>query len=104
MGNEKPKVEFIKQDGLIEIRYFDTPKDERYLSWKIPMTVANELITWQKKIKQNKNRNFPLKETTKNCEFTMATENHINIREFSLLTIDFMKHTDLVFFIILLEY
>jgi hypothetical protein len=82
LGNEKPKVEFIKRGGLIEIRYFDTPKDERYLSWKIPKTVTDELVAWQRKIKQNKNLKFPIKETTKNCGLNMATEKHINIREF----------------------
>ena len=82
MGNENPKVEFIKRDSLIEIRYFDTPEDERYLSWKIPITVAAEMIAWQKKTMQNKDQGFPIKETTKSCEFNMATEKHINIREF----------------------
>lgn len=30
MGDENPKVELSVQDGTIEIRYFDSPKDHLY--------------------------------------------------------------------------
>ena len=80
MNNKNPKVEFIAQDGLIEIRYFDTPKDERYRSWKLPLSIADELIAWQQKIKKQKESIFPLKEKTRVCEITMDLIKHIEIK------------------------
>jgi len=37
VSDESPKVEFFTDNGIIEIRYFDTPKDELYRSWKLPL-------------------------------------------------------------------
>jgi len=80
VGEENPKVEFIAQDGLIEIRYFDSPKDELYRSWRLPEAVANELIIFWKSTKKNRKSSFPLQERTKVCEFTMNTEKFIEIK------------------------
>jgi len=80
--DENSKVEFSAQDGLIEIRYFDTPDDERCRSWKMPKTVAEEVIAWRKKFNKSERKKFPVKEKTRICEFNMATDKYINIREF----------------------
>lgn len=80
------KVELINSsDGILEVRYFDDCKDERYRSWKMPRAVAEELIFWRKKLTQSKGREFPIKEKTKICEFSMPTDKYINIREFDSL-------------------
>lgn len=77
------KVEFVNSsDGVLEMRYFDDCKDERYRSWKMPRTVAEELISWQKRLKQSKDEKFPIKEKAKICEFSMNTEKYIEVREF----------------------
>ena len=80
MSNADVKVEFISNDGIIEIRYFDTPKDELYRSWRLPESIANELITWWISSKKNKEIIFPLQKRTKLCEFTMYTEKFIEIK------------------------
>lgn len=80
------KVELIKNDnGDVEIRYFDTPQDPTYRSWKLPKGIAEELIYWWKKITKDKDIRFPIKESTKFCEFTMNTEKYIDIKEFDSL-------------------
>jgi len=77
------KVEFINSsDGILEVRYFDDYKDERYRSWKMPRAVAEELIFWWKRLKQSKGKELPIKEKTKICEFSMNTEKYIEAREF----------------------
>ena len=80
MGDRNTKVELSAQDGVIEIRYFDTPKDERYRSWRLPEAIVNELITFWKSTKKNRKGSFPLQERTKVCEFTMNTEKFIEIK------------------------
>jgi hypothetical protein len=80
VSDESPKVEFSANNGIIEIRYFDTPKDERYRSWRLPEAVVNELITFWKSTKKNRKGSFPLQERTKVCEFTMNTERFIEIK------------------------
>lgn len=80
MDNENPKVEFSAQDGLIEIRYFDTPKDQRYRSWKLPLSIADDLIVWQQKMKKQKGAIFPLKTRTKVCELTMNRDKYVEIK------------------------
>ncbi|MDP2943685.1 MAG: hypothetical protein Q8N49_00200, partial [Candidatus Omnitrophota bacterium] len=60
MSDESPRVEFFVNNGIIEIRYFDTPKDELYRSWKLPESIANELIAWWISLKKNKEITFPL--------------------------------------------
>jgi len=80
------KVERINSlDGILEVRYFDDCKDERYRSWKIPTAVAEELISWWKRLKQSKGKEPPIKEKTKICEFSMNTEKYIEVREFDNL-------------------
>lgn len=80
MGDENPKVEFNAQDGLIEIRYFDSPEDERYRSWKLPLSIADSLIAWRQKMKKQKEIAFPLKERTKVCEITMNSNKCVEIK------------------------
>jgi len=80
MQDESPKVDFCENNGIIEICYFDTPKDELYRSWKLPEPIADELIIWWQMLKKNKEITFPLQKRTKVCEFTMHTEKHIEIK------------------------
>lgn len=80
MGEFNPKVELSAQDGVIEIRYFDTPKDERYRSWKLPEPIANELAAWWLGLKKNGKLFFPLQKKTKVCELTMNTGKFIGVK------------------------
>lgn len=82
MSDESPRVEFFADNGIIEIRYFDTPKDELYCSWKLPESIAHELSTWWISLKKNKEIVFPLQKRTKACELTLHTEKYIEVREF----------------------
>jgi hypothetical protein len=80
------KVEFKDfHNGDLEICYFDSPQDSSYLSWRLTKKVVEELIFWWKKIKEKRNIHFPIKEKIEICEFTMYTENYIEIREFDSL-------------------
>ncbi|MDP3786379.1 MAG: hypothetical protein Q8R05_02370 [Candidatus Omnitrophota bacterium] len=85
MSDESPKVEFFANNGIIEIRYFDTPKDELYRSWKLPESIAHELIAWWINLKKNKEITFPLQKRTKVCELTMHTEKNIEIKSLDCL-------------------
>ncbi|MBU4305448.1 MAG: hypothetical protein KJ893_07510 [Candidatus Omnitrophica bacterium] len=80
MSAESPRVEFITHNGVIEVRYFDTPKDERYRSWRLPESLIGELITFRTMLKKHKKIAFPLQKRTKVCEFAMHTEKHIEIK------------------------
>lgn len=80
MSDESPRVEFFANNGIIEIRYFDTPKDQLYRSWKLPEPIAGELITFWESRKKNRKNIFPLQEKTKVCQFTMNTEKFIEIK------------------------
>lgn len=80
MSDESPKIEFSANNGIIEIRYFDTPKDELYRSWRLPEPLAEELIAFWTMLKKNKKIAFPLQKRTKMCEFTMHTEKYIEIK------------------------
>ncbi len=85
--NAKAKVEiFGNLDGVLEIRYFDTAEDELYRSWKLPRSVADELIKWWLKvIKPKKDISFPINSRGSKCEFTMHTEKSIDIKEIDSL-------------------
>lgn len=84
--NTEAKVEiFGNLDGIIEVRYFDTPKDESYRSWKLPRPVAEELIKWWRMTKINQKTIFPINSRTGICEFTMHTEKFIGIKEIDSL-------------------
>ena len=85
MGNEKPKVEFFADNAILEIRYFDTPKDESCRSWKLPESIANELIIWWMSLKKNKEIILPLQKRTKVCALTMHTEKYIEIKSLDCL-------------------
>jgi len=80
MGEGSLNVEFRDQGGLIEIRYFDSPEDELYRSWKLPVSIADSLIAWRQKMKKQKNALFPLKEKTRVCEITMNTDKFVDIK------------------------
>ncbi len=85
MSDESPRVEFSENNGIIEIRYFDTPKDESYRSWKLPESIVHELIVWWISLKKNKETAFPLQKRTKVCELTMHTEKNIEIKSLDCL-------------------
>ena len=77
------RVEFKDlPDEILEVRYFQPPKDSSCLSWKMPKGVADETIAWMEKKRKDKQLRFPVKEKTKVCEFTMNNENSISIKEF----------------------
>ena len=77
------RVEFKDlPDEILEIRYFQPPKDSSCLSWKMPKGVADETIAWWGKKRMDKQVSFPVKDKTKTCEFTRNNENSINIKEF----------------------
>ncbi len=85
MHDENPKVEFIANNGMLEIRYFDTPKDHRYRSWGLPESIGHELIAFWKSLKENKEISFPVQKRTKLCEFTMYSEKFIEIKSLDSL-------------------
>jgi hypothetical protein len=39
------KIEIITNNGIIEIRYFDNPKDDLCRHWKLPEDIARDLIS-----------------------------------------------------------
>ena len=80
MRDENSKVEFIAHNGIIEVRYFDGPKDQLCRSWRLPESIADELIAFWAMLKRNKEIAFPLQKRTKGCEFTMLTEKFIEIK------------------------
>ena len=80
MGEDNSRVEFSALSGIIEIRYFDTPEDQRYRSWKLPVSIVNDLIAWRKKTGKQKDAAFPLNAITKVCEITMNTHKYIEIK------------------------
>jgi hypothetical protein len=43
--------------------------------------IVEELISWWMKLQKNKNIQLPIIEKTDICEFTMFTENSVDIRE-----------------------
>lgn len=90
MGEENPRLEFKAQNGLVEIRYFDTPKDERYRSWKLPASVVDSVIAWRQNINKQKSA-FPLKERTKVCEITMNSDKSVEIK-----SLDSMGRTNMI--------
>lgn len=85
MHDEGPKVEFFANNTILEIRYFDTPKDHLYHSWRLPESIAHELIVFWKSLKKNKEITFPLQKRTKLCEFIMYTEKFIEIKSLDSL-------------------
>lgn len=80
MHDESSKVEFFANNAILEIRYFDTLKDQLYRSWRLPESIVHELIAFWISLKKNKEIPFPLKKRTKLCEFTMYTEKFIEIK------------------------
>ncbi|OGX19282.1 MAG: hypothetical protein A3K83_01625 [Omnitrophica WOR_2 bacterium RBG_13_44_8b] len=80
MSNESPKIEFFADNGIIEVRYFDNPKDHLYRSWKLPEAVAAELIAWWARLMKDNQIAFPLEKKSKSCQFTMYTEKYIEIK------------------------
>ena len=47
MGKQEQRIEIkSSDDGLIELRYFDKPRSNRYYSWELPLNEANDLAKW----------------------------------------------------------
>jgi len=90
VDSESPKVEFSLQDGLIQIRYFDSPQDERCRSWRIPVTIADSVSAWRQQINKQKS-SFPLKERTTVCEITMNSDKSVEVK-----SLDSMGRTDMI--------
>jgi len=78
VSDKSPRVEFLADNGIIEIHYFDNPKDKSYRSWKLPESIANELISWW--ARKGKKLLFPMQIRVKKCEFTMYSEKYIEIK------------------------
>jgi hypothetical protein len=87
IGNTpKYKIEFEAfPNGDLEIRYFNNPDDTSYYSWRLPEKVVEKLVSWWKKLRENRNIQFPVKEKTENCEFVMHTGKSVDIREIDSL-------------------
>lgn len=85
MHDESPKIEFFDNNGMLEIRYFDTPKDHLYHSWRLPESIAHELIVFWKSLKKKKEIAFPVQKRATLCEFTMYTEKFIEIKSLDSL-------------------
>ncbi len=76
------KVEFAKlADGGIEARYFDQAKDASRHAWTLPDSTAGALVSWWKKIKQDKWKLPSIREKIGSCEFAAHTANYIDIEE-----------------------
>ena len=80
MNDESPKIEFLADNAILVIRYFDTPKDPLYRSWRLPESITHELIVFWKSLMKNMEATFPLQKRTELCEFTMYTEKFIEIK------------------------
>lgn len=80
MHDKSPKVEFLANNAILEIRYFDTQKNQIYRSWRLPESITHELIAFWKNLKKNKEIAFPLQKRTELCEFTMYTDKFIEIK------------------------
>lgn len=49
MNKQKQRVEIKPSgDGVIKLRYFDTPKSVSYFSWEMPIDEADDLARWWK--------------------------------------------------------
>ena len=47
MNKQKQRVEIKPSgDGVIKLRYFDTPRSNRYCSWKMPANEVNDIVRW----------------------------------------------------------
>lgn len=80
------KVAFKKLlDGGIEVYYFDQDKQTSCQAWTLPKSVAEELISWWKKLNKENGIHPPIKERYASCEITVHTENYIDIEEFFLV-------------------
>ncbi|MGR3177393.1 MAG: hypothetical protein ACUZ8E_04995 [Candidatus Anammoxibacter sp.] len=77
------KVEFKElRDGSVEVCYFDQDKHASSQAWVLPTSVAEELISWWKKLNKENGIHPPIKERYASCEITVHTENYIDIEEF----------------------
>lgn len=85
INNVDTKIEIIASNEIIEVRYFDDPKDELYRSWKLPKSVAGELIKWWRMTKISQKTIFPINSRSGKCEFMMHTEKFIGIKEIDSL-------------------
>jgi hypothetical protein len=56
--DENSKVEFIAHNGIIEVRYFDSPKNQLCRSWRLPESIADELIAFWAMLKRDKEISF----------------------------------------------
>ncbi len=78
----KCRVEFENLSGkMVEVRYFNPPQDSSFLSWRLPLVVVEEVISWWKRLREKGNMMFPIKEKTEVCEFGMSTTETVRIRE-----------------------
>ncbi len=77
------KIKDLKtQKSKLEVCFFETPEDEYYLSWQLPLPVVKELISWWKKITKSKSICCPFIEKLKGIEIAMNTEKDIYVREY----------------------
>ena len=74
------KIEIIANNGIIEIRYFDNPKDDSYRHWKVPEDIAKDLMKWWLRLKKNGKINFPKTLRSKKCEFAIHSDKCVDIK------------------------
>ena len=76
MESYNVKIELLKYDDIIEIRYFEDLESIRYRSWKMPVYIVEELKPWWSKRKE-----YPIKERGVRCEFTMNNISGLYMQE-----------------------
>ena len=85
MSKQDERVEFKKlEDSIIEFHYFDHPKANSNLSWKIPVNEANDLAKWwENKGMQIRKRQLPVVEHKfGNVLISMFTHTRVDVRGF----------------------
>ena len=83
---KKVRVEIIAHSGEeIELRYYNSPEIDSYLGWRLPESVARELVMWWEKFRLNRKREYPVSEKREKCQIIMYTDKYIDIREFDQL-------------------
>lgn len=85
MCEKTSKVEFIENGTILEIRYFDTPEDQFYLGWRLPKSIAQELIEFWVALRGKKEITLPLQKRGTLSEFTMYTDKFIEIKSLDSL-------------------
>lgn len=80
-GIDKVKFETLSNGNTVA-SYFDSSRNTHSHAWALPRSVTEELIIWWNKLPKDNGVHPPIKEKIRNCEFTVHTENYIDIEEY----------------------